>query len=147
MAQPSSSTSVPPRSPSVDSPFWDALAANELRISRCVRCREWKWPPQWRCGSCGGWDLAWEQVPLTGIVYSFARNWHPFGAQMQGKTPFVSLLVELPDAGGARLLGLLVGEERGLEMGAALDGIIEPPEVPGGRHALRWRLRAASLAP
>src|SRR5580692_2364172 len=88
-----------------DGPFWQGLNSGELRLQRCANCAAWTWPPQWRCHVCGSWDMLWEPVPKTGIVYAFARTRHPFTPETEGKTPFTTLLVELPAADGARLLG------------------------------------------
>ena len=90
--------------------------------------------------------MMWERVPPRGIVYSFARNWHPFGTEMRGKTPFVSVLVELPQAGGARLLGRLSGADDGFSIGAPLTGFVEP-FGPEKRPALLWRLAPAQRSP
>jgi len=134
------------RAGSIDAPFWAGLAAGELRLQRCAACREWTWPPQWRCGACGSWEMDWETVPMTGWVHTFARTWHPFTPEMQGRTPFVTLLVDLPQAGGARLIGQLVGPEVGLAIGAAVEGVIEPPDRANPLAALRWKLAAAAPA-
>jgi uncharacterized OB-fold protein len=128
----------------LDSPFWHGLTVGELRMQRCADCRLWTWPPQWRCAACGSWDMEWQPVQAEGIVYSFARNWHPFGTQMKGKTPFISVLVELPHVGKARLLGLLGGPEEGLDLGAAVVGFVEPFGADA-RPTLRWRLKNSAL--
>ena len=125
----------------VDGPFWEGLAANALRMQRCGQCGTWTWPPQWRCGECGSWEMAWEAVAMTGKVHAFTHTRHAFTAERQGKVPFVNLLVELPQAGGARLLGVLTGPEDGLAIGAPLEGYVVP--AGEGAHALPtlcWRL-------
>lgn len=133
---------TPVASPSadrVDAPFWAGLAQGDLRIQRCAACAHWTWPPQWRCGQCGSWELGWPIVAAEGIVHALTRTRHPFSPETVGRTPYPVLLVELPGAGGARLLGLLDGVDGNeLVIGAAVRGVIEA--TPTGLPALRWRL-------
>lgn len=123
----------------VDQPFWDRLSNGSLSIQRCAACAQWTWPPQWRCGSCGGWDMQWEDTAMQGVVHSFAWVRHPFTPAMVGRTPFANLLVELPQAGGARLLGVLEGPCDDLSIGATVTG--EAIRDADGHPALRWRLK------
>jgi len=123
----------------LDFPFWQGLAEGRLQIQQCSSCETWTWPPQWRCGSCGSWELTWPEVPMEGKVHAFTHTRHPFSPEMN--VPLVNLLVELPHAGGARLLGVLRGSEEGLATGALLVGEIDMSA--GDLPALRWRLAEA----
>ncbi|WP_176593698.1 Zn-ribbon domain-containing OB-fold protein [Sphingobium sp. EM0848] len=126
-------------SETIDQPFWDGLSKGQLRIQRCATCGQWTWPPQERCGPCGSWDMGWEAIAMEGIVHSFTWVRHPFTPAMSGRTPFANLLVELPQAGGARLLGLLEGAGEGLAIGAAVTA--EVIRDTDDHLALRWRLK------
>ena len=111
----------------VDHPYWDGLGRGELLIQRCTRCGRWSWPADWRCPGCGGYDeLGWEPVEPRGVVYSWIRTHLPFVAAYADLLPYVNVLVELPQAGGARLMGLLTGPEDSLEVGAPLVGTFQP---------------------
>lgn len=123
----------------IDQPFWDGLAAGELRMQRCAACDQWTWPPQWRCGRCGSWDMIWQAVPMDGVVHSLAWVRHPFTPAMAGRTPFANLLVELPAAGGARLLGVLEGTADGIAVGTSVAG--EIVQDADGQPVLRWRIK------
>ena len=124
----------------IDRPFWDGLTAGELRIPSCSGCGRWTWPPQWRCGLCGSWDMAWRPVAMTGIVHSLTCVRHPFTPAMAGRTPFANLLVELPQAGGARLMGVLEGPGDSLAIGSPLTGDVMTEA--DGHLVLRWRMTA-----
>lgn len=124
----------------IDQPFWDGLALGELRLQRCTVCKQWTWPPQWRCGPCGSWEMAWESVTMDGIVHSLTWVRHPFTPAMAGRTPFANLLVELPQAGGARLMGLLDGPADGLAINASVVGHVMTDA--DGKPVLRWRMKA-----
>jgi uncharacterized OB-fold protein len=81
--------------------------------------------------------MLWEAVAMEGVVHAFTWVRHPFTPAMVGRTPFANLLVELPQAGGARLLGVLEGPGDGLAIGVALEGVIGNEGGP----VLRWRMR------
>jgi uncharacterized OB-fold protein len=133
---------VGPLHDGLDLPFWEGMRVGELRLQRCSACRTWIWAPTWRCGHCGSWALDWEAVEPSGRVYSWIRSWQPFAPALANLTPFVTLLVELPHAGDRRLIGLLVGDETGLSIGAPVDGVIQSASaLTCGRPILRWRLR------
>lgn len=117
---------VHPFSGRVDFPYWDGLGRGELLVQRCTSCARWSWPADWRCPGCGGYDLGWEGVEPTGIVYSWIRTHLPFVAAYADLVPYVNVLVELPQAGGARLMGLLTGSEDDLEVGAPVTGTFQP---------------------
>ena len=90
-----------------DEPYWQSLAQGELRLPRCARCRRWRWPAPFRCGDCGSTEMDWVAVDPVGRIYTWTRTWHRFAGTETFPTPYVPVLVELPDAGGIRLLGLL----------------------------------------
>ena len=124
-----------------DAPFWDGLLEGQLKIQRCEKCASWNWSPTWRCGQCGSWDLNWEEVERRGIVYSWIRTWKAFSPQLADIVPFVTVLVELPQANNRRLLGMLVGPEEGLRIGAPVEGVIQAPgPLTNNLAILRWRL-------
>jgi len=117
---------VHPFSARVDAPYWDGLGDGVLRIQRCEGCRAWRWPADWRCADCGGYELGWEEVEPSGIVYSWIRTRQPFVAAYADLVPYVNVLVELPHAGGARLMGLLTGPTEDVEIGRRVTGTFRP---------------------
>ncbi|MGH8997922.1 MAG: Zn-ribbon domain-containing OB-fold protein [Acidimicrobiia bacterium] len=126
-----------------DEPYWEHLAAGEFRLPRCAGCGRWTWPAHWRCGECGSWDLDWVALDPTGVVYSWTRTWYAFDRTREraGQVPYVVVLAEVTGAGGARVMGVLAGDEDGLRIGAPVVGTIEPPsEQSLGYPALRWSL-------
>ena len=126
-----------------DGPFWDALEAGEFRIARCRRCAKWLVPAHFRCGTCGSWEIGWDEVAALGTIYTWTRN-HAVSDVLQerrGDLPYVTLLVELSQMGGARLPGLLMGESAGLRIGASVRGVIRPPEERArGFATMAWQI-------
>jgi uncharacterized OB-fold protein len=138
---PTTGSHIGPRRDGVDAQFWQGLSAGELPMQRCSHCQAWWWVPAWRCGECGSWDLHWEVVPQRGRVFSWIRTHQRFSPAFTPVTPYVTLLVELPDAGNRRLFGVLVGPEDGLEVGAAVTGEIQKPSaLTAHMPVLRWKL-------
>lgn len=117
---------VHPFSERVDFPYWDGLGAGELRIQRCSKCEHWCWPADWRCPACGSYEFRWDRVEPTGRVYSWIRTHLPFVPGFADLVPYVNVLVELPQAGNARIMGRLTGDEDGIRIGAPLTGTFEP---------------------
>lgn len=135
---------VHPFSARVDAPYWEALGEQRLVIQRCSGCREWRWPADWRCGACGSYELGWEEVEPTGVVYSWIRTRQALVPAYADLVPYVNVLVELPHAGGARLMGLLTGIDDSVEIGRRVTGVFKPAsartiELP----VLTWQMDAA----
>jgi uncharacterized OB-fold protein len=130
-----------PRDDRLDEPHWAGLAAGELRVQRCADCGQWIWAPRVICPACHGFRFDWPAVEPSGTVYSWTRTWQPFAPELSGHVPFVVVLVELPAAGGRRLLGVLRdGDGAQVRAGLAVTGEIDPPGTDGGWPVLRWRL-------
>jgi uncharacterized protein len=128
-----------------DFPYWEGLGRGELLLQRCTGCARWSWPADWRCPQCGSYELGWEEVEPRGVVYSWIRTHLPFVAAYADLVPYVNVLVELPHAGGARLMGLLTGPEDGIDVGAEVTGAFQPPttrtlDLP----VLTWSLGGAA---
>lgn len=125
-----------------DGPYWDGLASGRLMLPRCSGCSRWHWPAVWRCADCGSWDHEWQQVEPAGQVYSWTRNWHPFGGLESLSLPFLIGVVALEAAGGARLMGLVEEAAGPVKIGAPVTGTFATT-VYAGRSvpAIHWRTR------
>ena len=78
--------------------------------------------------------MVWRDVEPTGVVHSMTATHHAFTHEMQGLTPLLTLLVELPQADGIRLLGRASGDGREFAIGD--DVAIEFSSQATGLH---WR--------
>ena len=126
-----------------DDPFWEALEAGEFRLPRCAGCDRWTWPAHWRCGECGSWEFRWTAVEPAGTVYSWSRTWYAFDRTQEraGDLPYVVVLVEVDGTDGARVLGILTGDEEPPKIGARVTGAILPPsEKSQGYPSIVWSL-------
>jgi len=126
-----------------DDEYWKALERGEFRLPRCSGCGRWTWPAHFRCGECGSWDFDWAEVKPEGIVFSWTRSWYAFDrvSERADDLPYVTLLVELSAADGARVLGMLKGPEDGLSVGAPVRGVVEAPTYKSkGYPSMVWEL-------
>ena len=126
-----------------DDPFWEALKAGEFRLPRCGGCGRWTWPAHWRCGECGSWEFNWTVVEPAGTVYSWTRTWYAFDRTREraGNVPYVVVLVEVDGTDGARVLGVLAGDEAPLKVGARVTGAVLPPsERSLGYPSIAWSI-------
>lgn len=125
----------------VDAPHWAGLQEGQLLLQRCRDCARWIWAPRPICPSCHGFGLDWAPVEPAGTVYAWTRTWQAFAPEVRGHLPYVVVLVELPAAGGSRVLGVLEeGDGADVRIGQDVVGSFDPPEVPDGRPLLRWRI-------
>ncbi|MFG1192052.1 Zn-ribbon domain-containing OB-fold protein [Xanthobacter flavus] len=135
-----------------DDEYWRGLERGEFRLPRCAGCGRWTWPAHFRCGACGDWEMEWQALEPKGTIYSWTRSWYAF-ERVKERTvdlPYVTALVAIPEAGGARVLGVLVGDETQLRVGAPVIGEILPPsEKAKGYASIVWRLagETASTSP
>lgn len=121
--------------------YWRSLSEGRLELPRCVGCGRWHWPAVWRCGDCGSWEQAWHEVAMRGTVFSWTRTWHAFAGAEALPLPYVSMVVELPQAGSLRLLGILEGDASALRLGAAVQGLAARTAFDGDSiPAIRWSL-------
>lgn len=117
-----------PAADGLDQPYWDGLKVGELRLQRCADCHTWIWGPQWICGKCHTMHPVWEAVEPTGTVYTWSRSHHPFLQEYADRTPYVTVLVELPQAGGRRVLGLMPSADGDIRIGDRVRGRFELDE-------------------
>jgi uncharacterized OB-fold protein len=128
----------------LDRPFHDGLAAHELVLQRCT-CGTWQWPPEVICHRCRGFDPGWARVEPAGVVYSWTRVWHPAREELATAVPYVVVVVELPAAGGIRLVGNLLLDDAAtaeIEVGAAVRGTFADQRAGDRRYTLlQWQLQ------
>jgi uncharacterized OB-fold protein len=96
------------------------------------------------CHRCLGFDLQWEAVEPRGRIYSWERAWHPVHPALRGRGPYIVVLVELPHAGGIRMVGNLLGDpQQEVTIGAAVEAVFEPHDEAAPPFTLvQWRKTA-----
>jgi uncharacterized OB-fold protein len=116
-----------PEPDGLDKPYWDGTRRGELMVQRCRTCRAWQWGPEWICHACLSFDLEWMRIEGRGTIYSWERAWHPVHPALKDHGPYIVALVELPEAGGIRMLGNLLGDPvQVVTIGAPVLAVFEP---------------------
>jgi uncharacterized OB-fold protein len=90
-------------------PFYEGLAAGELRITADPETGRWIWYPPEVVPGKPGVQLEWRRVGPEGTVYSFTtvvRSLLP--GDHKDEVPFTVVLFEPDEAPGVRVPGLLV---------------------------------------
>lgn len=115
-----------PEADGLSAPYWEGARREKLMVQRCRGCRGWQWGPEWICHRCLSFDLGWEEVTARGRIYSWERSHHPVHAALRGHGPYVTVLVELPDADRVRMLGNLLGDPMdAVVIGAGVEAVFE----------------------
>jgi uncharacterized OB-fold protein len=130
-----------PGADGLEAPYWEATRRGELVVQRCSACRGYQWGPEWICHRCLSFELGFEPVEPVGRIYSWERSWHPVHPALAETGPYLVVLVELPGAGGVRMVGNLLGDPtQPVRIGAPVVAVFED-------HAeyslVQWRLSGA----
>ena len=130
-----------PQNDGLDKPYWDGLLEGKLQIQRCGDCGTWQWGPEWICHECNSFNMAWTPVEGEGTIYSWERAWHPVHPALQGRGPYIVVLVELPHAGNVRMIGNLLGDPaQDVTIGAKVKAIFEQHGGDKPYTLVQWRV-------
>lgn len=114
---------LPVPSPDRDSqPYWDGLAAGELRIQRCRDCRRFQHFPAPICSSCWSFDLGFEAVSGRGTVETFVVIEHTTNPVFAARAPITAAWIELPEQPGLRVFADVIG---GAQVGLPVELVID----------------------
>jgi uncharacterized OB-fold protein len=125
----------------LDAPYWRAARRHELVCQRCRACGAFQWGPEWICHRCRSFEVGWQRVAPRGRIFSWERVWHPVHPALREACPYVVLLVELPEAGGVRMVGNLLGDPRApLAIGEPVEAVFEDHDEADPPYTLvQWR--------
>ena len=87
-------------------PYWDGCAAGELRIQRCVDCREPYFYPRDICPACGSANVEWFAASGRATLYSYIINHRP-APGFEDEAPYAIAVVQLAE--GPRLMTSIRG--------------------------------------
>ncbi len=92
-------------------PFWDGLAAHQVRIQQCRACHSWIFYPRLICPRCWAADLDWKAIAGTGTLYTFTIARKPTHPLFADEVPQLLAVVEFDE--GPRLTSTLVNVKEG----------------------------------
>lgn len=111
--------------------YWAGLAAGEVLLQQCVRCRRHRFPPMPSCPYCAapGFDVV--PVDGDGVIYSLVRVRRAFSPAFADDVPYTVAVVDLPEK--VRLLGVIPGDS------AVIGDVVRPfVATRDGRPELRF---------
>lgn len=89
-------------------PFWDATQHHELLAARCADCGQVRMPPTPFCPCCQSQKIRWQSLSGRGEVYSYTIVERAILPGMEAHLPYVTAIITLDGADGARLISNLV---------------------------------------
>jgi uncharacterized protein len=75
--------------------FWEGCNAGELRLQRCVSCKESYFPPRPFCPKCGMRDVVVYKASGKGVLWSYVINHRP--RSDMGTEPYAIAVVKLDE--------------------------------------------------
>jgi uncharacterized OB-fold protein len=120
----------------VTAPFWAATSDHRLTAPRCTSCQHLLWPPEIVCPECYGTTFHWEDVPHTGVIWSYATYHRALDPAFADRVPYVVGLVELlPEV---KMYGIVLAEPDEVQIGHRVGAVFE--DVTDEITLVRWRL-------
>ena len=112
----------------VSAPFWAAAADGVLVLATCSVCSAVAHPPEVVCPTCRSTEPAWRWQPAatTGVVRSWTVLRQPFLPGFADDLPLVLVDVAIDATDDVRLIGRLLDEASGLQVGAPVTVAFEP---------------------
>jgi uncharacterized OB-fold protein len=108
----------------VTEPFWLAARDKTLVAPRCGACGQFRLPPTPFCPRCQSTEVDWVTLSGRGTVYSFAVV-HGFPGLPD--ITLVPVVVDLPDAPGARLVSNVIDvDPADVHIGMPLEVVFSP---------------------
>lgn len=129
---------IPIHAPKFDSnllkPFYEGLAAGELRLTADSETGEWVWYPPEMVPGRPETKLDWRTASSDGTVYTFTRVERSLlPGDHKAEVPFTVVLFEPDDAPGCRVPGLFVA---GDDVTAACGMRVRLSPVQAGDHVI-----------
>jgi uncharacterized OB-fold protein len=112
-----------------DREFWDGVTKHELRAQRCSGCGALRWPPRPMCPDCNSVEHEWVKLSGRGTLYSYTVVMHPTHPSWEGRTPYLSILVELEE--GMRMVSNLEAWRYGDDVTIDTPLVVSWREVEG----------------
>jgi uncharacterized protein len=107
-----------PMPTALSQPYWDGVAAGELRLQVCGACGKVRHYPRLLCDGCYSTAVEWRAASGRGRIHSWTVAHHPYHPAFITEVPYTLVLVDLEE--GPRAVGRWQGQE--LAIGQAVRG-------------------------
>jgi uncharacterized OB-fold protein len=119
-------------------PFWTAASEHRLVCGQCVDCKTYRMPPSPFCPRCRSQEVHWQELTGRGTIFTYTVIHHPVLPMLSRSVPYAVAAVTLPDAGGVRLLGNLVGVDSE-DLAVGMEVRVEWADLDAGFSVPRFR--------
>lgn len=124
-----------------DKPMWDSVTTGALRLQRCAKCAQFRYPPGACCPNCLATEASWELISGRGRVLS----WTVFHRQYLPAYPTPTVCVAVQLAEGPIFIGNIdAAETTDLSLDAKVEMIYG--RHPDGYALPRFRLTGGKKA-
>lgn len=121
-------------------PYWDGLAAGELRVQRCSGCATLRWPARAICNRCRSFDAEWIALSGRGTIKSWIRTHQRFHPAFADDLPYVTLLVAVEEQDDIQIIGALADPAVEPATGTPVRAVFRDPQ--DSPPILFWELEA-----
>ena len=126
----------------LSAPYWEGLKEGRIRVQRCSACSDLAMGTRVDLPSlpCAGYGLG--RCRRRGHDLQLGARLASRASGAQGAGPYLVVLVELPQAGGIRMIGNLLGDPlQVVSIGAEVVAAFEHhPEAKPPFSLLQWRV-------
>jgi uncharacterized OB-fold protein len=77
--------------------YWEGVALDELRIKRCLNCRQYLHPRRMGCPDCPRAELEWVKAEGKGRVYSYSTILRAPNKMLEPSVPYCVGIVHLKE--------------------------------------------------
>lgn len=121
----------------LDRAFWEAARDGRLVVQACGDCGAAQFPPEEICNKCHSTNRTWREVRGEGRIFSWSRIWHPVHPALQGRGPYIAVVVRLDEEPSILMIGNLLGEtNQAVEIGAPVRATYEDH---GAYGLIQWQ--------
>ena len=118
--------------------WWDLVKQHKFTVQRCAACGTFRHPPNPVCYKCRSFEYEWAPVSGAGKVFTYTIVTHPTNPLYKDQVPYNVAVIELPDAGGVRMMGnILECSNDGIRVGMPVQVLFE--DHPDGLTLPQWR--------
>ena len=96
-----------PKPRPIDEPYWEGMAAGELRLQQCTNCARWRFPPAELCPNCLSGEYEWKAALGTATLWSWIVMHREYFASFHDDIPYNVAFVRLDE--GPFMMSNVVG--------------------------------------
>ena len=105
-------------------PYWDGLAAGELRLQVCTSDRTYRFPQSPVCPACLSPDFTWQPVSGRARLWSWIVMHQRYFEAFDGERPYPVAFVQLEE--GPFMMSTVVGDPATLSVDADVTLTFKP---------------------